>query len=404
MCEATYSKKTFNLIEEKRSSILQQGTRTEISYEKNIPGSKQGTDGGSICSISKESNRERKEFQNEDIVNNIPPHNLPNFAPIIGMGEITEDKYFCIYRKSSYYRGNKRNMCGIYIKDSEKTKKAGGSDKLKEVSNHPAQTITHLEIVINLKEMKLKFPTSSSKVEHMEINICSCQAYDTEPIVLKNLINSMEQTVISSREYRIRNLYRYQYHRIRDSCCYRFYSELQTTLETLMHINDKELLTILYAFQLQSVVCRSVLIYSGNNTKLSYVRKYLEMLIINKYSNTSNLRTDNIKPTDAPSKLSLVPRPQSSRTKCLSTQLRIVGKIMILPTLEPDNTSDQKDTPGENNTDNYKIVLEDCNIAPGPTGTVYSTKTASTSNHSDSGPKKQKVILHKKQALELNDK
>ncbi|PVU94479.1 hypothetical protein BB561_002507 [Smittium simulii] len=46
-----------------------------------------------------------------------------------------------------------------------------------------------------------------------------------------------------------------------------------------------------------------------------------------------------------------------------------------------------KDTLEENSTGNYNIVLEDCNMVLGPTGTVYLTTTASTNNHSDSDPR-----------------
>ncbi|PVU89679.1 hypothetical protein BB561_005209 [Smittium simulii] len=87
--------------------------------------------------------------------------------------------------------------------------------------------------------------------------------------------------------------------------------------------------------------------------------------------------------------------------KILSAQLKIVSKPILLSTLGPNNTSDQKCTPRENNTENYNPVLEDCDMVSKPTETIYSTTTASTSNHSDSNPKKWKITLHKKQALAL---
>ncbi|PVU88259.1 hypothetical protein BB561_005949 [Smittium simulii] len=74
----------------------------------------------------------------------------------------------------------------------------------------------------------------------------------------------------------------------------------------------------------------------------------------------------------------------------------------MLPTLKNITTSDQKGFPGENNNENYNLVLESLNMVSGSTKTVYLTTTASTSNHSNSEPKKRKVTFLKKQAFALN--
>ncbi|PVU96222.1 hypothetical protein BB561_001318 [Smittium simulii] len=89
-----------------------------------------------------------------------PTYLLQDFAPSIGIGKITENKDLGILGQYPYYMGDKREMCGIHIKSAEETKRAGISDKLKEVTTISAQTITHLCIVINLKEMILELPTA----------------------------------------------------------------------------------------------------------------------------------------------------------------------------------------------------------------------------------------------------
>ncbi|PVU88819.1 hypothetical protein BB561_005683 [Smittium simulii] len=57
-----------------------------------------------------------------------------------------------------------KNLCSISKESNigglEKTKKAGVSDKIKEIATIPAQTITHLEMVINLKKIALKVSTA----------------------------------------------------------------------------------------------------------------------------------------------------------------------------------------------------------------------------------------------------
>ncbi|PVU95852.1 hypothetical protein BB561_001552 [Smittium simulii] len=83
-------------------------------------------------------------------------------------------------------------------------------------------------------------------------------------------------------------------------------------------------------------------------------RKYLEIPLNNKYSATS---------TYAQSKLNLADAPT---------------------------------------TITHNTVLKNGNMVSGPTGTVYTTNTASISNHSNSGPKKRKVTLHEKQELVLD--
>ncbi|PVU90567.1 hypothetical protein BB561_004086 [Smittium simulii] len=114
------------------------------------------------------------------------------------------------------------------------------------------------------------------------------------------------------------------------------------------------------------------------------------------YSSTNDNAFRNELSTSDQKFTQLFPRLHDSRKKCLNIQLKIVGKFVLLPTIESDNTSNQKGKPGENNADNHKFFLEDGNMVFGPTGTVYSTATAFTSNHSDFVPKKQKVTLHGK--------
>ncbi|PVU93738.1 hypothetical protein BB561_003071 [Smittium simulii] len=243
----------------------------------------------------------------------------------------------------------------------------------------------------------------------MDINSRSYRAYNTELNVFENSISNMERTVISARESRIENLYRFQQHSMGIVDASHFYSFCRPLCTDILR-------KYYYAF-----ICKEIWGYDFTQITRDS-RKYLEILLKNKYSTTSDLRTINTKSSKCSEQinctngivnvgsnihtvkqavrrsrhrsiciskqhkitnvLQLVPRPQGSKTKCLSAQLEIVGKPILLPALEPDNTSDQKGTSGKNNTNNYNPVLQDCNMVPGPTGTVYPTATASTSNHS----------------------
>ncbi|PVU86422.1 hypothetical protein BB561_006710 [Smittium simulii] len=90
--------------------------------------------------------------------------------------------------------------------------------------------------------------------------------------------------------------------------------------------------------------------------------------------------------------LQLVPRSQDCRAQCLNTQLEILGKSTLLPTMEPDNTNNQKGTPRENNSNNNNLVLKDWNMVPISTRIVCSVATVFKSNHSNSGPKKRNKL------------
>ncbi|PVU92617.1 hypothetical protein BB561_003725 [Smittium simulii] len=68
-------------------------------------------------------------------IEKVPAHIYQNFAPSIGIGEITKNKNFGIFERSPYYE-KKKEICGIHIKGTEKTKRARVSDKLKQVSNY----------------------------------------------------------------------------------------------------------------------------------------------------------------------------------------------------------------------------------------------------------------------------
>ncbi|PVU97958.1 hypothetical protein BB561_000180 [Smittium simulii] len=183
----------------------------------------------------------------------------------------------------------------------------------------------------------------------------------------------------------------------------RFYSRSWASSKTLMHINTNDPLCadILKKYY-YALIRKKILRYDFAQITRDN-REYLETLIINKYLTTSNLRIVNIKYSGCSKQhrsiciskqhkiinvLQLAPSPQGSRTKLINAQLEIVGKPILFPTLEPDNTSDQKGTPGENNTENYNLVLENCNMVHSSTGTIYPTPTASTSNHNQQTPSK----------------
>ncbi|PVU92975.1 hypothetical protein BB561_003528 [Smittium simulii] len=115
------------------------------------------------------------------------------------------------------------------------------------------------------------------------------------------------------------------------------------------------------------------------------ILEYLEDFLLNgnkfKRDNTqgSNGQDQRLIPRSSKTYKSLnnILTPQGSRAKYLSTQLESVRKSILLLTLGPNNTSNQKSTPGDNNTDNINSVMKDCNM-------------------------KQKIILHEKQALALD--
>ncbi|PVU92061.1 hypothetical protein BB561_004063 [Smittium simulii] len=246
-----------------------------------------------------------------------------NFAPSIGMSEIPENKNLGILGQSLYYREDKRKICSWI------------SDKLKEISNY------------------------SNTNDH---TLRNDNKFIRDPAIQNLALWKMQLTTWNEQQF------------LTDTPKLKFFTDISdiawtiASLEALLYINAKELLTTLYAPQSRSFVGRSVLIYSENTTTLSYVKKFGGTLVKNK--------------------------GRRSKTK--------VEKPILLLTLEPENTSGQKGTPEENNTDNFILVLKDLNLVFGPTGTIYPTTIASTSNHSNSGPKKRKVTLHKKQSISFD--
>ncbi|PVU89323.1 hypothetical protein BB561_005423 [Smittium simulii] len=178
----------------------------------------------------------------------------------------------------------------------------------------------------------------TSKIEYTYINICSYRAGNTELNILENSIKNMKQI---------------------------------TPSEALMNIDFKELLTILYAAQLRSFVGRSMQIYLNNTTTLLCVNCTNGMVNVrsNIYTVIQAIRESQYryicisKQHKNTKILQLVLRPKGSRTKCVSTQLEIVGKSIIMVSRS--------------------------------TETFYPTTTTSTSNHSDYGFKKLKFKLSK---------
>ncbi|PVU93757.1 hypothetical protein BB561_003051 [Smittium simulii] len=310
------------------------------------------------------------------------PHTFhQNFAPVIGIGDITENTDFGILRQSPYYSSKDQELTQRSAKTHKSRKDTLmyiGKLYRKAKSNVSSSSYKPLNAETSLRAQK----QITSKMEYMDIISHFYRANNIELNAIKNLISNMKQTVISASNFKSNFFTDYS------NTAWGIVAGPLIFLETLC---ADILRKYYYAFITKKI-------WGYDFTQISRdSRKCLEILPKNKYSTTSDLSTVNIKPSGSPS------RPQGSRAKCLSTQLLIKSKFILLSILKPDNTSNQKGTSEENNADNYNSVLKDCNMALIFTGTVYPTTIASTSNHNDSKPKKQKVTLLEKQALVLHD-
>ncbi|PVU96376.1 hypothetical protein BB561_001220 [Smittium simulii] len=269
-----------------------------------------------------------------------PKYLHQNFAPSIGMGKV-----------------------------EEKTKRAGISNKLEEVSNYPStnnhtfrnsnkfkeynsqssniqnQGVTTISIKTHKNRKNIftwicklyKKITSNFNIfsfrplnsethfraqEQITSNIGYMDINNTELKVLQNPTKNMGRSVISTGVLQILNIYIFQQHSMRNSCWLSFLFWIMSFFKDL---NE---------YQSQGVID-----YIIRTPAPEYSRKYLEMLLIEKYSTTSNVQSLIINPADYPS------RPQDSRINRFNTQQKIMGKSIFLPTMKPDNTSNQKGTP-----------------------------------------------------------
>ncbi|PVU87336.1 hypothetical protein BB561_006376 [Smittium simulii] len=478
-CKATYSEKIKKKLEKKLYSISQRRTNTEIRY---VPLSTMYR----LCHCRKLAQKQanswlekaepigrRKKLKNEyiyahpnsSVVKKIPEvqlewESIP--VPSTAIWAVSQPTYL----HQNFAPGETKEKCVAYtVKVQEKLKELGNGDKFKRYDTQGSisqdQRLTSRSIKtyksrndilmwisklyskstgnvdssslrpINAEASFRAQEQSSSKVGHMDINICPYRTCNTKFNVLENSTDNMERAVISARESRIGNLYRFQRHIMGNSCWLPF---LFWIMDSFRGFN---------AYQCQGVInyiirtptpkcCRPLCADILRQYYYTFISKEIwgDLRTINTKSSgcseqinctngmdnvRSNIHTvkqailssryrsicisEQHKSTNV---LQLVFGFQGSRTRRLKTQLESVGKSILLFTLEPDNTSNQKSTPGENNTINYNPVLEDCNMVPTPTGTIYQSTIASTSNRSNSRPKKRKVTLHEKQALALD--
>ncbi|PVU89268.1 hypothetical protein BB561_005458 [Smittium simulii] len=266
-----------------------------------------------------------------------------DFELFIEIGEITKNNNFSILKQSSDYRGDKKKKHNIYIKGLEKTTKsretyAEKSKTHKSKKNIPSELQNFIGKALNITstgnvnsfslrplnaEACLRAQKqSTSKIDYMDINSISYRACNTELNALKNLIKNMRRAVISVRDIKLK------------------------------------------------------IFTDSSNTAWGIVAGFLTYVpsILNPADVSSRLIAQTELSISDQRFRQLNKLLQGSKAKNFSTQLKIVGKSILLPTFEPDNTSDQKSTPGENNAENYSLVLA----------------------------KKRKFTLIEKQALALN--
>ncbi|PVU94468.1 hypothetical protein BB561_002529 [Smittium simulii] len=357
-CKATYSKELQNFFEKKEElDFTTQNQNWNQISKKAIDKVKIRTPGfySQLFVIPKKTGGLRL-FLNLRKLNqqpeSQPAYLYQNFAPNIGMSKITDNNNLSIPGHLLIIGGQEK-IYDIYIKvtshkDSEKAKKTGVSGKPKRSAITPAKKITHLGMMINklYKKNTGNVNSSSFRLPNSETPL-RAQKQSTSRIGYMD-INKFPATQYS--EYLLASVFILDY----------------GIIQTLMHINAKELLIILYALQLCSVAGCFVLIYLDNNTTILHLGKFEGILLSNFYSTASNqvnctnemvhvrsnihivkqaIRrslhisigiSEQHKDTNL---LHIVPRLQGSRTKCLSTQLKIVGKSILFPTIEPDTTT-----------------------------------------------------------------
>ncbi|PVU89193.1 hypothetical protein BB561_005496 [Smittium simulii] len=320
---------------------------TSVSvHEETIPKSKKSVDGGSFCSISKESNRgsENKKtwilqpteglhdfpgsgkciyaYPNSSVVKKIPePTYLhQNFVPSIGIGEITENMYFDILGQSLYYRGNKKklNLNSQQLPQRKKSQFRNG---------------------INLKKITLKVSTANTR----DLRRKASKLIKAEKTFLRGLESFIGKEQTMSVDLLLGRLILRLLLELKSRALSRSdTSSSNTSWEIVdgsrfyfgLWIPSEALIQYYYAFILKK--SRG---YDFTHITLDN-RKYLGIMLINKYLTTSDLVTVDNKSKDAPS------RPQGSRPKCINIQLEIVSKPILISTLEPKKTSDQKAVTG----------------------------------------------------------
>ncbi|PVU88724.1 hypothetical protein BB561_005727 [Smittium simulii] len=319
------------------------------------PRSKQSADREIICSISKESNREDKNT-NPWILQPTPTYFHQNFALVIGIGKVTEFKNLCIFGQYSYYREDKREMCGIHIKGAEKTKRAGISDKLKERLT-PKSVKTY-----NSRKDILMWISKLYKKSAGNANSSSPRPLNAEAFLRakKQSSRKVEHMGING-SHRGFNAYKFQK-------------------------------AINYNIRTSTLECCRPLC----------ALKIFGNLLINKYLTTSNLRTVKFKSSGCSKQANCtngmfnirinihtvkhIVRRSQYRSICISVQhknpmyysLSLDSKSVGQNALAHNQKFNQKGTPRDNNTFNHNPVLENFNMVPRSTGAVNSITTAFT--------------------------
>ncbi|PVU88543.1 hypothetical protein BB561_005790 [Smittium simulii] len=193
-----------------------------IVKEETSIGSKQSADGESFCSISKESSRGGENKK------------LWILQQTEGLNVFAEFQRFMYAHSDSLVvqetpevqleRKGKREMCGIHIKGTGETKKAGISDKLKEFSKYPSTNNYTFRNDNKFKEDEHKRLTPNSvktdksikdiltwtsfraqkqstiNIGYIEINSNPYRVCNTKLNVFKNPTKNTERAVISYRD------------------------------------------------------------------------------------------------------------------------------------------------------------------------------------------------------------
>ncbi|PVU95345.1 hypothetical protein BB561_001890 [Smittium simulii] len=276
--------------------------------------------------------------------------------------------------------------------------------------------------------------------EDMDINCDTHRTRQTEPVVLERPTGSLEWPIAPSRNPRAGNLHRCQRHRLGGSCGLSILLRMWNRSEALMHINAKELLTILFLLRQyhHSSICMEVwwddLPETTRNCRIN-----MEPLHSDKHAPSSRIRSvcnessKCTEPTDrtdgmvyvrpsvlknngiiwttqcrpvcikdkheANKLLQLVSGQQSRKSELSDIQLVGVDQPLLLSPVEPDIPGSPESAPRASDDDFNHTSMENSNLVSGSTGIISCSATASTGNDGHTRPQKRKISAVEQQEL-----
>ncbi|OLY77712.1 hypothetical protein AYI68_g8254 [Smittium mucronatum] len=268
--------------------------------------------------------------------------------------------------------------------------------------------------------------------EVLDIDSNTYRSSDPEPALLEEPAEVMEWPVVSARDSRDGSLYRCQRHSMGDSCGLTYLFRLVDTYPGIDAYKRQGAIDSIICTPAPEC-CWSVGInifrqYHHAGIREEVWRYYLPQIARDfrgnmgalpedEYSTSGNLRTVSdepgrcsepvnsadrmfsIHPSVCNDKLALVSGSQGCRPKLPSVQLGNIEQSLRLPSMESNPTNDPEGAPGASNNYAGNSAMEDSDLVPRSAESIGQSAIITTSDNSNTRPKKQKITEVEEQAL-----